>query len=83
MNELQVNHTERDARRRLDGAGYSALKLVRCKCRAGRMLLDGAVPSYFHKQLAQEVVKTLPGVTEIVNRVAVRRISRHVAGTMR
>jgi hypothetical protein len=71
VEELAANNTERDARRRLDGAGYNALRLVRCRYRIGRISLKGAVPSYYHKQLAQEVVKSLPGVTAIDNGITV------------
>jgi hypothetical protein len=35
------------------------------------MILRGEVPSYYHKQLAQESVRDFPHVTQIVNDIEV------------
>jgi osmotically-inducible protein OsmY len=77
---VNVPRTERPSRRtpitavarsRLARTGYQALRAVGCDYRAGVLLLNGRVPSYYHKQLAQEAVRTVPGVEEILNRIEV------------
>lgn len=64
---------ERMAHRRLESSAYPALKAIACRFRRGKLQLDGQTPTYFHKQLAQELVRSLPGVMEIANNIAVRR----------
>ena len=36
-----------------------------------KLYLDGQVPNFYLKQLAQEVVRTVPGFDQIVNRIVV------------
>ena len=62
---------ERAARQRLATAGYRTLRAIECSYRDGRMILRGEVPSYYHKQLAQESVRDFPHVTQIVNDIEV------------
>jgi osmotically-inducible protein OsmY len=69
---LEAENVERAARWRLEASAYAALRTVRCKFQQGKLVLNGRVPTYFHKQLAQEAIRSLPGVTEIVNHVSVR-----------
>ena len=59
------------AESRLARCGYPALKAVDCKWRNGVLVLSGRVPSYYLKQLAQEKVRGVRGVEEIVNRTEV------------
>lgn len=66
-------YVERMAHRRLERSAYPALKSIACRYRRGTLQLDGQTPTYFHKQLAQELVRSLPGVMEIANNIAVRR----------
>jgi len=42
-----------------------------CECVDGVLLLRGQLSSYYHKQLAQETVKGLEGVRDIVNEIEV------------
>jgi osmotically-inducible protein OsmY len=42
-----------------------------CDYHEGALILRGDVPSYFLKQLAQEAVRGVEGVEEIVNRIQV------------
>lgn len=39
--------------------------------RAGRVVLRGVVPSYYQKQVAQEVVRTVDGVERVDNQLEV------------
>ncbi len=44
---------------------------VQFSCQGDCLLLDGCLPSYYLKQLAQEAIREVPGVTRIVNRIVV------------
>lgn len=74
--QLETGNVVRAAERRLEAAGYQPLLTIKCRFRQGRLLLTGHVPSYYHKQLAQEVMRALPGVSRIINRVSVHRHDR-------
>jgi osmotically-inducible protein OsmY len=50
---------------------YPALKNVACDCRGGVLVLRGYLPSYYLKQVAQEVVAHLEGVKGIENQIQV------------
>ena len=49
----------------------SGLKNVACDCRDGLLVLRGCLPSYYLKQVAQEVVARLEGVQAIDNQIQV------------
>ena len=59
------------ADRRLNTGSYPALRSVSCECRHGVLYLRGRLSSYYHKQLAQEAVARLDGVTQVVNEIEV------------
>lgn len=44
---------------------------VRIEMRAGRVVLSGIVPSYYQKQIAQEVVRMVEGVGQVENQLQV------------
>lgn len=44
---------------------------IRFSCEGDCLVLDGFLPSYYLKQLAQEAVRDIPGVGRIDNRIAV------------
>lgn len=44
------------AERGLRSSRYPALKAVSCDCQGGVLILRGCLPSYYLKQMAQEVV---------------------------
>jgi hypothetical protein len=52
---------------RLRGSPYPSIRRVDCSFELGRLRLRGKLHSYFHKQLAQEAVARLPGVTQVIN----------------
>jgi osmotically-inducible protein OsmY len=44
---------------------------VRIEMRPGRVVLRGVVPSYYQKQIAQEVVRMVEGVERVDNQLQV------------
>ena len=50
---------------------YLALKSVSCEWRDGVLVLRGCLPSYYLKQVAQEVVARLEGVQAVDNQLQV------------
>src|SRR5262245_65590870 len=52
---------------------YRTLKNVACDCRDGVLVLRGCLPSYYLKQVAQEVVARLEGVQAIDNQIQAAR----------
>lgn len=59
------------ARTRLQTRLFFVSRLVTCNWHQGILLLRGHVPTYYDKQLAQEAVKGLDGVVQIVNEIEV------------
>src|SRR5688500_8887883 len=52
-------------------SGYAALNLVTCEVHGSRVVLEGSVPSYHLKQLAQVVALKVDGVARLENRLRV------------
>ena len=50
---------------------HSALSNISCDCLGGVVLLRGSLPTYYLKQVAQEVVSHLAGVEQIDNQIEV------------
>jgi hypothetical protein len=50
---------------------YHVLKTVSFCYERGALFLRGQLPTYFHKQLAQEAVRRIEGVNRIVNQIEV------------
>jgi hypothetical protein len=44
---------------------------IQCRCMGDSLYLDGKLPSYYGKQLAQEALRQLPVAKRIVNRIQV------------
>ena len=63
---------EKAARTRLSKTGYPLLKTITCSFHRGTLTLAGRVPSYYHKQLAQEAIRKVDSVETIVNQIEVR-----------
>lgn len=66
-----ATNVEFAARQRLKTPVHSALSGIKCEFRQGRLVLNGQVPRYYYKQLAQETLKDLAGVAQIINNVSV------------
>jgi hypothetical protein len=62
------------AERHLRSSRYSALKHVSCDYEGGVLVLRGCLPSYYLKQIAQEVVShQVQGVGRLENQIQVVR----------
>jgi hypothetical protein len=62
---------EKFAHKELNNTGYRSLNSVRCRFQQGTLTLNGEVPSYYHKQLAQEAIRRIGNVKAIVNKIDV------------
>jgi len=56
---------------RLRASPYIAMQRVSCECKHGILFLQGRLFSFHEKQVAQEVVAGLSGVTQVVNEIQV------------
>ncbi len=59
------------ALQRLRSCRNFELKRLHCTAHSGNLILSGQVSSYYLKQLAQEVLRSLNGVHRIVNHIEV------------
>ena len=50
---------------------YKAMRRVSCECKHGVLFLRGRLFSFHEKQVAQEVVAGISGVTQVVNEIQV------------
>ena len=55
----------------LNGDRRQAFAAVACGCRGGVLLLGGEVPNFYLKQVAQELVAQVAGVTQVINKIGV------------
>jgi len=55
----------------LEGSPYVARRKLRFETSQGRVTLRGEVGTYFQKQMAQEAVRNVDGVSEIANELVV------------
>lgn len=62
----------------LDGQAHPALVNVTCDLSGSKLTLEGDVPTFYLKQLAQEAAVRVQGVEKVENRIEVR--PAHVAG---
>jgi hypothetical protein len=56
----------------LRSSGYAALRGIQCEVTQAVAIIQGVVPSYFLKQMAQSVIQRVDGVRSIRNLVEVR-----------
>ena len=59
------------ASERLRSSPYRALRAISCECDQSVLLLRGRLPSFYHKQLAQEAVAGVRGVSQVINEIEV------------
>jgi osmotically-inducible protein OsmY len=59
------------AQERLRAVPHISCRDLRCEYRHGLLVLQGRVRNYYEKQLAQEAVARLPGVSQVVNQLEV------------
>jgi len=55
----------------LVGSAYCVLRTLSLCYERGVLFLRGQLPTYFHRQLAQEAVRRIEGVTRIINQIEV------------
>lgn len=62
-----VRNVADDIQRAMNTCGYAALRDLGCEFRAGVATLRGRVPSWYLRQVAQAVVRRVPGVVQLVD----------------
>jgi osmotically-inducible protein OsmY len=78
MNQLTIiAHSEnlctiaKTARKCLQASPYHILRRISCDCKNGVLTLKGRVFSFHEKQIAQETVTGIKGMTQVVNQIDV------------
>lgn len=71
---------QRTAEERLWRSGYLALRDIACVARDDEVYLHGRLPSYYLKQVAQEIVAGVEGVRRLINKIDVSRPDHPGAG---
>jgi osmotically-inducible protein OsmY len=56
---------------RLEQNPHLSMRTLRCEAAEGHVVLRGTVRSYYQKQMAQEMLKTVDGVDTIENQLEV------------
>ena len=59
------------ARDCLQRSSYGPIRSVSCECRQGVLFLRGPLPTFYLKQLAQEAVARVEGISQVVNETVV------------
>jgi osmotically-inducible protein OsmY len=59
------------AESRLKASPYRSIHKILCVWDNGLLVLQGSLPSYFQKQLAQEAVSDIKGVSQVINQIEV------------
>ena len=55
----------------LENSPYQAVRRILCRCDHGILFLRGHLPSFYQKQVAQEAVAKVKGVTQVRNEIEV------------
>ena len=66
-----LNEPADAARQRIRSQPHLAFHRIWCEYADGRLFLRGQVPSFYHKQLAQEAIAELESVDQVVNEIEV------------
>jgi osmotically-inducible protein OsmY len=69
--------TQRIAAARLRESPYSELRSLTCRFHRGVLSLQGSVPTYYLKQVAQTIVRQVAGVHRVDNQLQVLSSSEH------
>jgi len=64
-------HLHTETHNALAGNPYFAGRKVRIELRENEVVLSGVLGSYFHKQMAQESVRSVDGVCRVHNQIEV------------
>ena len=69
---LPTYELARAAEARLRTTPYLAIQRIACECdHRGVLFLRGRLPNFYQKQIAQEAVARLPGVSQVINETEV------------
>lgn len=71
MAVLASNDVQPRAQAALSNSPFYELRELRVEQRDGALLISGCVSSFYHKQLAQEVVRSVCSDTELINSIQV------------
>ena len=66
-----VDLMTQEAQRRLEDAGYRALRNLTIQNQEDVLILQGRVPTFYLKQLAQALIRDIDGLRGVVNRLRV------------
>ncbi len=69
--ERDLNPLEHAAHQQLRDTGRSPLRGVTCEINGSTARLSGELPSFFLKQMAQEVIRHVDGIHRVVNEIEV------------
>lgn len=69
--EDRCRHLSMAARNRLRTSPHTAVREMSCHCNQGVLLLRGQLSTFYLKQVAQETVFGLTGVTQVINEIEV------------
>jgi osmotically-inducible protein OsmY len=64
-------HVATVAEARFRANSHTALRGISCKTEGGTIVLEGRLESFYHTQLAQEIVANIEGVVQVVNHIEV------------
>jgi len=68
---LSTNEPADAAKERIRSQPHLAFHRIWCEYAGGRLFLRGQVPSFYHKQLAQESVAEMESIDKVVNDIEV------------
>ena len=68
---ISTIETADEARQRIRSQPHLAFHRIWCEYAGGRLFLRGQVPSFYHKQLAQEAIAEMESVDQVVNEIEV------------
>ncbi len=71
MGVLTTKDVRQRAQKALEASPFYALRELQVEQDGGTLLICGRVTSFYHKQLAQEVVRTAAKGVEVVNSIDV------------
>jgi hypothetical protein len=60
-----------EVQNRWKSCGIASLKAIDCLCFDGILVIRGSVSSYYYKQMAQESIRGVTGIKQIVNELTV------------
>ena len=70
-NAIHLERIAAAATESLQNSPYHAVRTVLCEWENGILFLRGKLSSFYHKQVAQETVARLKGLTPLVNEIEV------------